>query len=183
MEQQYQSAEYVVVFMDILGAKDKIANGGDEVLNIIHRAYDQMMDALDGLFAGTATRPIKPKVKIFSDNIAICFPVAPREKYKAFVAAALSSAFIQNQFLYNGYLLRGGIAIGKCYIDETMIWGNALVNAFVNGKVVDGNGFYSIYVLEGNTVSFTVTCNHTYSDWTTQSHNPAVQERKCSVCV
>lgn len=30
--------------------------------------------------------------------------------------------------------------------------------------------------------SFTVTCNHTYSDWTTQSHNPAVQERKCSAC-
>lgn len=30
--------------------------------------------------------------------------------------------------------------------------------------------------------TFTVSCSHNYSDWTTQSHNPAVQERTCSVC-
>ena len=37
--------------------------------------------------------------------------------------------------------------------------GNPLSNAYVNGNLVDSNGFYSVYVLEGETVTLSVTCN------------------------
>lgn len=149
MGNKYYTEEYIVVFIDLLGAKDKIANDGDEALNIVHCAYDDTMGALNKLFTGTVAASLKPKVKIFSDNIAICFPVKPKEKYKAFAAAALSSEFIQNQFLHKRYLVRGGIALGRCFIDDTMIWGEALAAAY---KVESSIAIYPRIVIHPETV-------------------------------
>lgn len=149
MGNKYYTEEYIVVFIDLLGAKDKIANEGDEALNIVHSAYNQTMDELKGLFSGTSAENLKPKVKMFSDNIAICFPSRENERYKSFAAAALTSAFIQNQFLHNNYLLRGGIALGDCFIDETMVWGKALVDAY---KVESSIAIYPRIVIHPDTV-------------------------------
>lgn len=130
MKNEYQTEEYIVVFIDILGVTNKIYKDRDELLNVVHNAYDQTMKAIDKLFANEIAITLKPKVKNFSDNIAICILAKTKEKYKAFVAAALCSAYIQNQFLYSGYVLRGGIALGDCYIDETMVWEKALIDAY-----------------------------------------------------
>ena len=47
-----------------------------------------------------------------------------------FISIAILSGLIQHEFLHYGYLVRGGIAIGDFFVDDIMLWGNALLDAY-----------------------------------------------------
>lgn len=118
-----KTEEYYVASLDLLGAKNMISNDStDEHLNHIYNIYKswERIITTDGYFG-------KLKVKIFSDNILIACNTknGNLEKLLEYVAD------MAEHFLKNGYKIRGGISKGKLYIDDLMVWGSGLVNAYL----------------------------------------------------
>lgn len=118
-----KTEECYVASLDLLGAKNMILNDdADTHLNHIYNIYKswERIRNVDGYFG-------KLKVKIFSDNILIACNVEDGnlEKLLEYVAD------MAEHFLKNGYKIRGGISKGRLYIDDLMVWGSGLVNAYI----------------------------------------------------
>lgn len=129
MKQEYKTEEYVVAFIDVLGATKKITTDQDTSLNVVHKAYNQAIEVQQKLFDDGPSALVKPKVKIFSDNIMIAAKTKTAGLVRAFFSTVILSALVQSQFLISGYLVRGGVTVGNCFVDDTMVWGKALVQA------------------------------------------------------
>ena len=128
-EKEYKTSEYVVAFIDILGASNAIKINDNSSLNVVHKIYDVAMKSFEPM--NSRKEFYKPKVKIFSDNIVVAVPYDDTHTLgNAFLAVCIMSSFIQIDFLANGWLTRGGITAGSFFIDETMVWGKALVDAY-----------------------------------------------------
>ena len=115
--------EYYVASLDLLAGKTIIENDTtDENLNHIRNIYKSWLKICknDELFKYI-------KIKIFSDNIvmAINCNVTNAVEYLLEVVS-----WMAEHFLRCGYKIRGGITKGKLYIDDVLVWGNALVEAY-----------------------------------------------------
>lgn len=127
-EKEYKTSEYVVAFIDILGATNAIKNNESISLSMIHQIYDRAIESFDPM--NTRKDFFRPEIKIFSDNIVVAVPYDDTHTLEnAFLAVCIMSSVIQIDFLANGWLTRGGITEGNFFIDDTMVWGKALVNA------------------------------------------------------
>ena len=129
-ETQYKTEEYVVAFIDVLGASAKIKKNANESLNVVHKAYNEALRMFDVIAENEQELLTKPTVRIFSDNIVIAAPTASHGRREAFNTVVIFSALTQIAFLTNEYLVRGGLVMGDFFVDETMIWGNALLNSY-----------------------------------------------------
>ena len=127
---EYKVEEYVVAFIDILGASEKIKNECENSLNIIHSVYKKALESRDKLYDSETIIQLKPMVRIFSDNIVLAVPTKQHGAFAAFTSIAILSGLIQHEFLHHRYLIRGGISIGNFFIDEVMLWGTALLDAY-----------------------------------------------------
>lgn len=119
--------EHIVAFIDILGSTEAIKKDEEKSLKVMHDSYTEAIKLFDYLFED---KQIKPKVKIFSDNIVVAVPRLKESGHGAFCAVVMLSAIIQVQFLKHGLLTRGGIASGSFFCDELMVWGKGLVKAY-----------------------------------------------------
>ncbi len=126
---QHSTKEYIVAFIDILGAKNKIKEDVDKSLNIVHRAYNDAIGILDTMYNGE-TESLRPEIRIFSDNIVIAVETSIKGRPAALVAVLIYAGLIQHQFLHHKYLVRGGISMGDFFIDDIMLWGTALTRAY-----------------------------------------------------
>lgn len=126
----YKTEVYVVAFIDVLGAKNEIKKDCEGSLNIVHNVYNNALNSCKELYDNEEIAKLKPVVRIFSDNIVIAVPTKESNILSAFISAVVLSGLIQHEFLQYRYLVRGGIAIGDFFADETMIWGNALLDAY-----------------------------------------------------
>jgi len=69
-------------------------------------------------------------VKVFSDNVAMGYPVSGRGGGMHELASALDLlSFMQSVMASHGFLIRGGLAIGNCYMDEDIVFGGAFLEA------------------------------------------------------
>lgn len=115
--------EYYIASIDLLGAKELIINDTDDIfLNQIKNIYKSWVKIKeDWQFS-------RLHVKIFSDNVVI----AIKNAYSDAVDNLLEFvAYMAEHFLCCGYKPRGGICKGKLYIDETFVWGEGLVKAYL----------------------------------------------------
>ena len=127
---QYKMEEYVVAFIDVLGSSKRIKNDSENSLNIVHAVYDNVINSRDELYDNENIKKLKPIVKIYSDNIVIAVPTKEKNGYSAFISIAILSCLIQQEFLKYKYLVRGGISMGSFFVDDTMLWGDALLDAY-----------------------------------------------------
>ena len=127
---EYKTKEYVVAFIDILGASKKIKNECDKSLNIVHQVYTNALQSCDKLYASEKILKLRPIVKIYSDNIVLAVPTDETNIFSAFLSIVILSGLIQQEFLQHKYLVRGGISIGDFFVDNVMILGNALLDAY-----------------------------------------------------
>ena len=128
-EKEYKTSEYVVAFIDILGATNAIKNSENISLSMVHQIYDGAIESFGPMNARKEF--FRPEIKIFSDNIVVAVPYDDTHTLEnAFLAVCIMSSVIQIDFLANGWLTRGGITAGSFFIDETMVWGKALVDAY-----------------------------------------------------
>ena len=123
----YKSKNCFVAFIDILGAKELMCGNPKDALNIVHNAYDDAINMILRIYS-TGNRYVK--TKIFSDNIVISVQYTKdNEKYRLFILLILCAYFQERLLAYN-ILMRGGISRGDFFIDNTMVWGEALVKAY-----------------------------------------------------
>ncbi len=145
VNKKYETSEHVVAFIDILGAKKMIEEDENKNLNDIHTVFEKMLKLLDNKDIASVL-----KVKIFSDNIIIAFSTHLLKNKKvdytsALFHALLAAAGLQVQFLQEGILVRGAITVGNLFIDEVMVFGKALLNAY---KLEVKNAIYPRIIID-----------------------------------
>lgn len=127
MANALRTGDYIVAFIDVLGAKRMIKEDVDGNLNVIHEVYEKSLE----LYKKVLAQRMQLDITIFSDNIVVAKRIYDKKKIASFFRAVqIMAAVIQGNFLFRGILTRGGIAYGKFFMDDIMIWGDALVKAY-----------------------------------------------------
>lgn len=140
-EKEYKVSRCAVAFIDVLGSSDAILQDEEKSLNTIHKAYTESVLHIFKYYRYRKKADMKPKVKIFSDNIVIGVPYEEKwiDDHVSFEAdmscIALSSAValsanIQEYLFKRGWLVRGGITLGNFFTDNIMVWGSGLLRAY-----------------------------------------------------
>lgn len=123
---------YIVAYIDLLGITNKIKAADQQLaMNKLHNLYTFSIDI---------TKKIQIKenkdiqFKIFSDNVIIAKKLSDVEvQRKRDIGNLLMCAgSFQKQAASDsvGWLLRGGISIGQLFIDDVMVWGEALLKSY-----------------------------------------------------
>ncbi len=123
--------KYVVAYIDLLGVTAKIKDATQEKIsmNKLHNLYTFSID-LTRKIAITGNKDIV--FKIFSDNIIIAKKTTDStikdDIYCLFSCVGHFQELAASDSV--GWLLRGGITVGDLFIDDVMVWGNALLRAY-----------------------------------------------------
>ena len=118
----------------MLGTQERVANDkDDEYLKLVYDLYNTSLKAIEYIYKETY-KGIDIKCKIFSDNIVLAIEKKEDDgelytSYKKGIIADFAT-FFQSFALQKGILTRGSITIGKLYIDDIFIHGEALVRAY-----------------------------------------------------
>lgn len=124
----------ILAYIDFLGTKNIISSSDEadtKMLTDILEIYNRALSELE-------TKPnismFKLQTKIFSDNIVICADISNLSDDAVVYASGNLLAFVgffQAIALEKGYTTRGGLSIGSYFLNDVLIWGNALVQAVV----------------------------------------------------
>ncbi len=129
-----ETSQYIVAYLDILGIAARMKEGKDRqklAMNKLHNLYTFSMD-ISKRIAMEGYNDIQ--FKIFSDNVIIVKRLSEQSDKRLLDIRALLYCVSHFQCLAVrdsvGWLIRGGITIGELFIDETMVWGEALLKAY-----------------------------------------------------
>lgn len=129
--------EYYIAYFDVLGCQSYFGGDDKAALSFLHKMKGMIASTLDAALVINSSRTLNklPEMQIecrlFSDNIVLYLKItnSPLEILRVLtflqVVAELQRGVLFNQ----GLLLRGGVAAGKFYSDETLIMGPALIKA------------------------------------------------------
>ncbi len=130
-------SKYIVAYLDILGAKNKIEKDEENFLknlnSVLKSTYEMKKEKM---LIGTIFQNLE--LKVFSDNLVFALEFSEdkakqREEIKGIINLC---ALLQCKFLEEQIFVRGGITIGNFYIgniknnDKNFIYGKALVEAY-----------------------------------------------------
>ena len=128
-----ETQEYMVAYIDLLGVTNRIKDKETDNLsmNILHNLYSRTIEDMQII---DIQELHEIKYKIFSDNIIIAIKLSKDDgKRKKQISAILFSVRDMQETAASdcvGWMLRGGISIGQLYIDDVLVWGDALVKAY-----------------------------------------------------
>lgn len=112
-------------FLDILGFTEYVKKnkGNNEAFRAALAALKAARSTLDD--------PVKLKlikVKSFSDNVLISLEF----RNDLFLLTSLFEFICryQRELVWHGHLVRGGVALGEIHVDDDMIYGMALIDAY-----------------------------------------------------
>lgn len=131
MRQMNSDIAYVpsfVAFFDILGFSSLIerANDATVVVDTISKLSQALGDAKERIDSRWSWEKDKLSVRMFSDCVCISAP-ARIENFDAFFQVL---ALVQSNFLRCQICLRGGVAIGKHFESDFLIFSEGLVKAY-----------------------------------------------------
>jgi len=118
-------SNYIVAFLDMLGTTRLIqSESGEDARKKLRFLYQQMFALSEDQSKDEIT------VKIFSDNL-LAAQKLDGENDRSVINHFIQSiaAFQFASVMDYHWLLRGGITIGDLYMDDIMVWGNALVQS------------------------------------------------------
>lgn len=121
----------IVVFMDMLGFKNLINNTmldinyKSQVFKVMNIIKDIESRNYNGVLR---LDEIGKEVTVFSDSIVISYPCSLAS---ALYYILIDIIHIQIDLICNGILLRGGIAIGKLYHKGNIVFGPAMIQAYL----------------------------------------------------
>lgn len=125
-----ESTTHLIAYLDVLGTTQRIRDRShaDEMLNILHNLYTLEMSS-----AQMILKESQIAFRVFSDNLVVALPLPdyPDGSFEAITLFLRIVSNIQSSCVgdHVGWLLRGGMTIGPAFIDEVMVWGEALVEA------------------------------------------------------
>jgi hypothetical protein len=112
----------VTAFLDILGFGAMVERDSRAAVPVHLPKILEVTDAVHQTFAGSGV-----ELRVFSDSIIISASLNP----DAILALIQSCANLQRLFLERCVLLRGGIAFGKHYEDERVLFSSSLIGAYL----------------------------------------------------
>ena len=128
-----KTEKYVVAYLDLLGITNRIKSVEQQELamNKLHNLYTFSMKLAEEI----QIEEYKDiKFKIFSDNIIIAKKLSEEreQSIKDIKSLLMCVGHFQELAASDsvGWLLRGGITVGNLFIDDVMVWGEALVKAY-----------------------------------------------------
>ena len=119
---------YIIAYIDLLGTKELLTkNGGYDVFKQIYFPFliaDRIVPIMHDL------KWDKIKVKIFSDNILVAYPVNNADNknsvYNSYIELGDFLKFFLSMFANKGFLFRGAITLDTLLINDLMVWGKGL---------------------------------------------------------
>ncbi|OAI00631.1 hypothetical protein A1353_19535 [Methylomonas methanica] len=138
----------IIAFVDILGFKEIVRNAqkkgtSQELFADFHQVISTWYkrDIVDSnrLFKMPfiGGKKDKYKIRIFTDCILIGCPIEKKERRHNFIEGSdeflelLSKLYLfQLDMANNGYLIRGAIALDELYMDDVIIYGNGVTEAY-----------------------------------------------------
>lgn len=125
-----------VVFLDILGFVDDVrkadkAGKQEKHLKQLRSALaEAKADLVEGLENPLSTNfPDSYVIKVFTDNIVLGFPIFD-DGESEFGTMLFRVGRYQYTLLKHGFFVRGGIAFGDLYMDEDVVYGKGLLDAY-----------------------------------------------------
>lgn len=121
---------YLIAYMDFLGTKDKMKKDNS------YSSLQKLQALLKGVrqkasFIEKINSIDDFEIKVFSDNIIIALKVKKEILARQVVSIVNIVSLLQFEALFQfGFPLRGGITIGELYIDDTVVWGTGLIEAY-----------------------------------------------------
>jgi len=120
---------YIIAYVDFLGTKNAMSSDNSEkILECVKFLYDMIKQDKCDMHLNDC------EVRTFSDNILLALPVDTNNNEEKLVKLIIALCRFQFLSLYRYQLLmRGSVSIGKMYIDDSIVWGEGLVNAYTKG--------------------------------------------------
>ncbi len=152
--------KYIVAYIDLLGVTSKIKDPNHEKIsmNKLHNLYTFSID-LTRKIAISGNKDII--FKIFSDNIIIAKKITEAtikdDIYCLFSCVGHFQELAASDSV--GWLLRGGITIGDLFIDDVMVWGNALLRAY---ELEDKIAIYPRVIIDDKVIEYISQEDRTY---------------------
>lgn len=129
--------ERAVAFIDVLGFSSLVEKAvmGDserEQLQFLVSLLEDVIPILDAGVEQTVPKHLVPKHIYISDSIILSAPINDRaiKRYSGLEIVVMRAIQLTHRFLEAGYLLRGGISVGKVWHGESNIVGPAYAEAF-----------------------------------------------------
>lgn len=129
-----ETSEYIVAYLDLLGVTTRMKTDKEYQIismNKLHNLYTSSIQ-LSKEIAIEGYNEIQ--FKIFSDNIIITKRIS-KDPTKRMLDIKCVLNYVSHFACLSvgdgvGWLVRGGITIGELFIDDIMVWGNALLKAY-----------------------------------------------------
>ncbi len=122
--------EYVIAYIDFLGVKGKMQ--GDNSYDALQKLRFLLFGSKKvANYIGSINKVGDYFIRIFSDNIVIAQKFDEEKAGDQIIS--IIDLIINIQFeasLQFDFLLRGGITVGELYIDDSIVWGSGLIEAY-----------------------------------------------------
>jgi hypothetical protein len=129
--QPVEMTRHAVAYLDILGYRNLIREAfsnhrGNEELQKLRRAWDRSSVAAHSKQGCAAPR----KARFFTDNVVIAEEVGFGGDHFTLHGLTCQLALLQWELISEGYFLRGAIELGDLYIDDEIVFGPSLLDAY-----------------------------------------------------
>jgi hypothetical protein len=121
----------VVAFVDILGYTELCRNEPTS-MDLLTRLRDALRNSVRSLYPDTGAQTGSQRfwmVKTFTDSIVIGFPTSFQNGASELVIILGRLGEFQLQMTQSGFFVRGGVSVGKLYMDDQIVFGPALIEA------------------------------------------------------
>ena len=121
---------YLIAYIDFLGMKDKMKKDNS------YSSLRKLQALLKGVRQKASFIEKKNSIddfemKVFSDNILIALKIQKGMLARQIFSIINIVSLLQFEALFQfGFPLRGGITIGELYIDDSVVWGTGLIEAY-----------------------------------------------------
>jgi hypothetical protein len=126
----------LVAFLDILGFASEMEEGfkngtAADLLKRLRTALDRAWDSFTDELPGMPPVEVNSwHVKAFTDNIVIGYPLTYTDAEGELGSLLLAIREYQIAMVNSGFFIRGAIALGDAYLDNEIVFGNALIEAY-----------------------------------------------------
>ncbi len=126
-----------VVYLDILGFSEHVkkatidGTAGQVLLELVTALKEAKVDlTMDyGEFTLHSVKEAPYVVKMFTDNVVLGFPIR-EDGESEFGRMIYILGLWQFTLLKHGFFVRGGVAVGPIYMDEDVVFGQGLLDAY-----------------------------------------------------
>lgn len=154
---KFELKEYFCIYLDLLGTGEQVkeAQKRNELDDSLVRFLNVV--GAENHYLKELKKIFRFHFKLFSDNVFIAL-LSKRELINDFHLVLEHIIDYQKSLISSNYFIRGGIALGKLFIDKNNIWGPALIESVEMEKkaifpvIILSNDIVKIFV-ENNSLS------------------------------